>query len=56
MKAVVYKKYGTTDVLHVQEVAKPIPKDDEVLIRVHAAEVTKADCEMRSFNFAVKWF
>lgn len=56
MKAVVYKKYGSTDVLHVQEVAKPIPKDDEVLIRVHAAEVTKADCEMRSFNFAVKWF
>jgi NADPH:quinone reductase-like Zn-dependent oxidoreductase len=55
MKAIVYKKYGSTDVLHVQEV-KTTPKDDEILIKVHAAEVTKADCEMRSFNFAVKCF
>jgi NADPH:quinone reductase-like Zn-dependent oxidoreductase len=37
-------------------VEKPNPKDDEVLIRVHAAEATKADCELRSFNFPVKWF
>jgi len=56
MKAVVYEKYGPPDVLKVKEVNKPIPKDDEVLIKVHAAEVTKADCEMRSFNFPVKWF
>lgn len=33
-----------------------MPKDDEVLIRVRATEATKADCEMRSFRFAVKWF
>ena len=56
MKAIVYAKYGSPDVLQVKEVEKPIPKDDEVLIKVHAAEVTKADCEMRSFNFQVKWF
>jgi len=56
MKAVVYTKYGSPDVLKLKEVEKPIPKDDEVLIKVHAAEVTKADCEMRSFNFPVKWF
>ena len=56
MKAVIYKKYGSIDMLHVQEVQKPTPKDDEILIQVHAAEVTKADCEIRSFNFAVKWF
>jgi len=56
MKAIVYTKYGSPDVLQVQEVEKPIPKDDEVLMKVHAAEVTKADCEMRSFNFQVKWF
>jgi len=56
MKAIVYEKYGSPDVLQVKEVEKPIPKDDEVLIKVHAAEVTKADCEMRSFNFPVKWF
>ncbi|WP_188151889.1 NAD(P)-dependent alcohol dehydrogenase [Teredinibacter waterburyi] len=56
MKAVVYKKYGPPEVLQVEEVQKPCPGDDEVLIRVRAAEVTKGDCEMRSFNYAVKWF
>lgn len=56
MKAIVYTDYGSPDVLHVKEVEKPTPKGDEVLIKVHAAEVTKADCEMRSFNFQVKWF
>ncbi len=56
MKAIVYTEYGTPDVLRLKEVAIPTPKDDEVLIKVHAAEATKADCEMRSFKFAVKWF
>jgi NADPH:quinone reductase-like Zn-dependent oxidoreductase len=56
MKAVVYSKYGPPDVLHIEEVVRPIPKDDELLIRVCAAEVTKTDCEMRSLNFQVKWF
>ena len=56
MRAVVYTEYGPADVLHVAEVQKPAPADDEILVRVHAAEVTKADCEMRSFNFQVKWF
>lgn len=56
MKAVVYQKYGPPDVLHVSEVDKPQPRDNELLVKVRAAEVTKADCEMRSFNFPVKWF
>lgn len=56
MKAIVYTKYGSPDVLQVKEVEKPAPEDDEVLIKVHAAEVTKGDCEMRNFNFQVKWF
>ncbi len=56
MKAIVYKKYGSPDVLHVKEVEKPSPKDNEILIKVRAAEATKADCELRSFKFPVKWF
>lgn len=56
MKAIVYTKYGAPDVLQVKEIEKPNPKDNEVLIQIHAAEATKADCELRSFNFPVKWF
>lgn len=56
MKAITYSSYGPPDVLQLSEADRPIPKDDEVLIRVRAAEATKADCEMRSFNFSVKWF
>jgi NADPH:quinone reductase-like Zn-dependent oxidoreductase len=56
MKAIIYTKYGTADVLHLQEMTTPVPGDDEIRIRVHAVEATKADCEMRSFKFAVKWF
>ena len=56
MKAVVYEKYGSPEVLHVSDVNKPTPKPEEVLVRVLAAEATKADCEMRSFTFPVKWF
>ena len=56
MKAIVYKKYGSPDVLQVEDVDNPVPKSNEILIKVHAAEATKSDCEMRSFNFAVKWF
>ncbi|MFT4605042.1 MAG: NADPH:quinone reductase-like Zn-dependent oxidoreductase [Rhodothermales bacterium] len=56
MKAIVYREYGAPDVLQLAEVDDPKPKDDEILIRVRAAEITKADCELRSFRFAVKWF
>ena len=56
MKAITYSNYGPPDVLQVEDVSKPVAGDDEVLIKVRAAEVTKSDCEMRSFKFAVKWF
>lgn len=56
MKAVTYSNYGPPGVLQLQEVDKPEPKDDEVLIRVRAVEVTKSDVEMRRFRFSVKWF
>ena len=38
MKAITYANYGSPDVLQITELEKPIPKDDEVLIRVQAAE------------------
>ena len=56
MKAIVYESYGGPEVLHVEDVDKPEPEADQVLIRVRAVEATKADCEMRSFKFAVSWF
>ena len=56
MKAIVYTQYGTPDVLQLKEVEKPTPRNDEVLIKVRAVEVTKTCCELRSFNFSVKWF
>lgn len=56
MKAVVYERYGPPEVLQVRDVAMPVPKKNEILIRVRAAEATKADCEMRSFRFPVYWF
>ena len=43
MKAIVYAQYGSPDVLQLREVARPAPKEDEVLIRVHAASVNAAD-------------
>jgi NADPH:quinone reductase-like Zn-dependent oxidoreductase len=48
MRAVVYDKYGPPDVLHLEEVARPIPKDDEVLVRIHATTVNRTDCAIRS--------
>ncbi len=56
MFAITYFKYGPPEVLQVREVPKPVPKEDEILIRVRAVEATKSDCEMRAFRYAVKWF
>jgi NADPH:quinone reductase-like Zn-dependent oxidoreductase len=48
MKAIVFTKYGPPDVLHVQEVEKPTPNDDQVLIRVHAVSLNPAEAHMMS--------
>lgn len=45
MKAVVYRNYGSPDMLKLEEVEKPIPNDDEVLIKIHAVSLNRSDWE-----------
>ncbi len=51
MKAIVFTEYGSPDLLQLKEVAKPAPKDDEVLIKVHAASINSWDLEFQSGMF-----
>ena len=53
MKAIVWTKYGPPEVLQFQEVKKPSPKENEVLIKVFAATVTAGDCELRRSDFPI---
>lgn len=57
MKAIVCKKYGRPDVLYIQEIEKPLPKENEVIVKVHAASVNYGDLMARNFkNISPKEF
>jgi NADPH:quinone reductase-like Zn-dependent oxidoreductase len=57
MRAVVHDRYGPPEVLRLEEVERPAPKEDEVLVRIHATTVTRTDCGMRGADpFFVRFF
>lgn len=51
MRAAVHERYGPPEVLRVKEVARPVPQDDEVLVRVKASSVTRSDCGFRNTEY-----
>lgn len=54
MKAIVCTKYGSPEVLQLIDMEKPIPKDDEVLIKIYATAVTNSDIFIRSSNVPLR--
>ena len=56
MKAVVYDRYGPPDVLRLEDVERPVPADDQLLVRIHATTVNRTDCGFRSAEFFVSRF
>jgi NADPH:quinone reductase-like Zn-dependent oxidoreductase len=47
VRAVVYDKYGPPDVLRLDDVERPVPTEDEVLVKIHATTVNRLDCHTR---------
>src|SRR5688500_13434004 len=54
VKAILHSQYGAPDLLQFKEIDKPAPKDNEVLIAIHATTVSTADCNMRNFTFVTR--
>jgi NADPH:quinone reductase-like Zn-dependent oxidoreductase len=55
MRAATYHTYGPPEVIHIEELEKPTPKDHQILVRIRASTVGTWDCEARSFTFPL-WF
>lgn len=56
MKAILHTAYGPPDELQLREIENPVPKDNEVLIKIHATTVTTSDCNIRNLTFVPKLF
>ena len=56
MRAVVHDRYGPPEVLRLEEVERPVPGDDQVLIRIHATTVNRTDCGLRSAEYFISRF
>jgi NADPH:quinone reductase-like Zn-dependent oxidoreductase len=56
MRAVIFDRYGPPDVLRLEDVERPIPKEDEVLVRIHATTVNRTDTGFRSAEYFVSRF
>src|SRR5713101_7000103 len=56
MRAVVYYRYGAPDVLRLEDVERPVPKDDEVLVKIPATTVNRSDCGLRSAEYFITRF
>jgi len=56
MRAVVYDRYGPPEVLRLEDVEPPVPKDDEVLVKIHASTVNRSDCGLRSAEYVISRF